>query len=108
MKYKFGENLEKKKKDMGNNYENMLNKYMDVKKNLDSAIEKDLDNQEDEFARKKRERRERSISRSMNKKKSNPEDEEKVEDTSNLLGDLAGGEDRKKKLESGDFDTPFN
>ena len=108
MKYKFGENLDKKQNDGKEGYEAMLNKYVDVKKGLDEKIGMDLADQEDNFARKKRERRERSISKSMDigRKKKNKEDEEGV-DTTNLLGNLAGDNDRKKNLESGEFDNPF-
>ena len=53
--------------------------------------------------KKKRERRERSISKSIDigkKKKSNDDD---PVDTKNMLDKI----DRKKKFESGDLDTPF-
>lgn len=93
--------LEDKKKNQGKEYEQMLGKFIDIKNDLDDKITKDLDDQESEFARKKRERRERSISKSMDKGK-RKKDEEPV-DTDNMLE----GIDRKKKFESGDLDTPF-
>ena len=109
MKLKFGEDLDKKKSGQVD-YENMLGKYVDVKKSLDQKIGKDLDQQEDRFARKKRERRERSISKSVDKgrkKKKNADDDDTVKDTGNLLGDLTGGKSKSRNMDGDEFENPF-
>ena len=112
MKLKFGEKLDKKKSGQAE-YENILEKYVDVKKDLDQKISKDLNQQEDEFVRKKRERRERSISKSVDKgrrKKKNDDDDDAIEDTGNLLGGLTGGKSKSKSrnMDGDDPENPFN
>ena len=98
-KVEFNQNLNKHKKEQTQDYKPMIDRFADVKKSMDQKISEDLQDQEDEFMRKKRERRERSISKSLRKEKDKEGDED-VEDSSNLLGDLAGDNtsDRKKKF----------
>ena len=96
------ENKLDKMKSKDKEYEPMLDKFIDIKNDLDNKIGKNLDEQESDFAKKKRERRERSISKSIDlgKKKAEGED---VVDKNNMLDAI----NRKKKFESGDLDTPF-
>ena len=101
MKVKHENELDKKMKDKNKEYEPMLDKFIGIKNDLDTKITENLDNQESEFARKKRERRERSISKSIDKGKSKKDDG--PVNTDNMLEGL----ERKKKFESDDLDTPF-
>ena len=106
IKQRYNNELDQKMKGQGKEYETMLSKYVGVKKDLDTKVSDKLETQEDRFARKKRERRERSISKSMDKGRKKKDDDDPV-DTTDMLGDLASTNDRKKKFESGDLDTPF-
>jgi hypothetical protein len=102
MKIKYDNKVDQKMKDQDKEYKPMLNKFMGIKNDLDSKIGSDLEDMESEFERKKRERRERSISKSIDKGKKKKGDDDPV-DTENMLGNI----ERKKKFESGDLDTPF-
>lgn len=94
--------LNEQKKNKDKEYEPMVEKFIGIKNDLDDKIGKNLSEQESEFEKKRRERRERSISKSMDKGIKKPGDGEDV-DTDNMLGNV----ERKKKFESGDLDTPF-
>lgn len=89
-------------KEKNKDYEPMLEKFIGIQTDLNNKISKNLEDQETEFAKKKRERRERSISKSMDKGKKKKGDDDPV-DTDNMLGNI----ERKKKFESGDLDNPF-
>lgn len=93
--------LDKKIKEGNKEYEPMLDKFIGIKNDLDTKINEKLETQESEFARKKRERRERSISKSIDKGK--PKKGDGPVNTDNMLEGL----ERKKKFESDDLDTPF-
>lgn len=95
-------NLDKKKKEKDKDLEPMVEKFIGIKNDLDSKISKNLDDQESEFAKKRRERRERSISKSMDKGGKRQGENGEV-DTENMLKNV----ERKKKFDSGDLDTPF-
>ena len=102
LKVKHGNILERKQKEQDKEYEPMVQKFIEIKNDLDTKIGEKLDKQESKFAKKRRERRERSITKSMDKGIKKPGDNEAV-DTDNILGNV----ERKKKFESGDLDTPF-
>lgn len=102
MKNKHDMNLNKKIKEKDKDYEPMVEKFIGIKNDLDSKISKDLDEQESEFAKKRRERRERSITKSMDKGAKRKSGNEQV-DTKDILKNV----ERKKKFDSGDLDTPF-